>query len=305
MDNSLEEIQNELQFILSKREMENNMTTWKRGFMLFVDSIVALNSAYDPFQFKVDLSDWARDTHFDVFEQGKYDEVLEELILKWRGKVPMSPEMKLAFILGSSLVFGVMAKKKEAAMLAKRREEDRLMEERIRAQVAAQVAAQMQHFQAGGRNAPPPPSRPRRAMSQPSTTVGENTFAAAVNKQKTVRPHSPLQGPSRTDEDLAKLIQASGIDSTVADDDDSTLSTVSSDDARPGMEVEDNVPVPVPVMEVEPVSEPNDVQTPVSGTAPKRGGKRGASTAGTGRGRGRPRKNPLSTATGVTLENFQ
>ena len=84
MDNDLEEIRNELEFITRKRERDNSMEMWKRGLLLFVDGWVVMvnNYANDPFD--VDLGDWSKEMHWDVHRAGKYDEVLEEMVEKWR-----------------------------------------------------------------------------------------------------------------------------------------------------------------------------------------------------------------------------
>lgn len=341
MDNSLEEIQNELQFIVSKREMENNMTTWKRGFMLFADSMVALNSSYDPFNFKVDLSDWARDMHYDIFRDGKYDEVLEELIMKWRGKVPMSPEMKLLFMAGSSLVFGVMAKKKEAAVLAKRMEADKQMEQRIEAAVEKKFAQKLR-MQQQQQQQQAPQQHQQQHQTQPQPGYGphviqKGTFRKPISVE---RPSSPvLQGPSLSDADYLKLLEANIIDSTVEDDDTSIASgsTITSRGDRD--EDEDTLSVSMATGGVS-VTVPSGPDSAVKITKPSVRGKtkvkvttttekedkededgdgaadnvppikkpatkKTITTPGTAtRGRGRPRKNPLPSANVVTLENF-
>ncbi len=342
MDNSLEEIQNELQFIVSKREMENNMTTWKRGFMLFADSMVALNSSYDPFNFKVDLSDWARDMHYDIFRDGKYDEVLEELIMKWRGKVPMSPEMKLLFMAGSSLVFGVMAKKKEAAVLAKRMEADKQMEQRIEAAVEKKFAQklrmqqqQQQQAQQQQQQQPQYSAAPTRQPGYTEPSFMAKSSPSYVGKTR-VRPASPvLQGPSLSDADYLKLLEANIIDSTIEDDDTDSIISGSTITSRGNNRNEDEDTLSISMTTSAIPAANADIaaeSTAVKVTKPARGKakvkvekdgdedeetttaaaakktatkKAAATTTGTAtRARGRPRKNPLPSATVVTLENF-
>ncbi|KAJ3223124.1 hypothetical protein HDU81_009384 [Chytriomyces hyalinus] len=92
MSDPLHEIKNELEFITAKRDIENQTKTWKRGLLLFVNGVVHLNSTYyNPFD--VDLSDWSKEMHWNVFQENMYDDVFQELIQKWRGKIKMSPEV--------------------------------------------------------------------------------------------------------------------------------------------------------------------------------------------------------------------
>ena len=301
MNNDLEEIKDELEFIMQKRSMENSMVTWKRGLLLFVDSAVAVNSAYDPFD--VDLTDWSKEMHWDVFRAGKYDEVLDELIVKWKGKMPMAPEWKLMFMMGSSLVFGVMAKKKEKAAMAKRLEEEKMMEEKIRAQVRAEIAnvQNMQYAQGNGR--------------QNDSGGGNNGYTMPVPRERrksprmknVPEPEPMFAGPS-TDAEIIKRMEANFIDSTIAGD-DSSISSDSTNISLPNnTTILDNVSIGSrkskasssnSTKKQEKEDETNIITVPttsiaVRGRPPTRG-------TGTGRGRGRPRKNPQPD-NAVTLE---
>jgi hypothetical protein len=133
MNTPTKDIEDELEYILSKRNMEKSMVAWKRGLLLFTDGVVALNSQLDPFD--VDLSYWARDTHWQINKEDTYDEMLEELIIKYRGSFNLPPELKLAFAMGSSLVLSVMTQKQEKALMKKKLEERKFMEESVRQQV--------------------------------------------------------------------------------------------------------------------------------------------------------------------------
>jgi len=216
MKNDIEEILSELEYITNKRRKENMMDMWKRGLLLVVDGASVVNNyANDPFD--IDLSDWSKEMHWDVYRAGKYDEVLEDLIDKYhQSKIPIAPEWKLAFMMGSSLVFGVVQKKQEKAKMKKRLEEERRMEEKVRNQVRDEIARmqyvphQQQHT--GQQNAfnrqqaPAEWSNPKR----PATVV-----------QPTV---NQMSGPSLSDDKIMKLMEANFIDSTIALDSSSVSS---------------------------------------------------------------------------------
>lgn len=235
MMNDLKEIQGELAFIKGKRQMENSMTGWKQGLMLFVNSCVMLNSYYkDPFD--IDLTDWARQMNFDVNRAGMYDDVLEDLIIKWSGKVPMSPELKLVFMMGSSLFFGVLAKKNEKAALEKQAEDERRTREVAKMAAREEMARiyaqqqemdnrryqtmQQEHHQQRYQQ-PPSYQRPAQTNLQAEYLNGEN-------RKRT--PTVSMQGPSISDD---VLLQFKGrmIDSTDGGD-DSTIASVASKASR-------------------------------------------------------------------------
>jgi len=227
MNNSLDEIKNELEYINSKRDMENNMDTWKQGMFLFLNGVVQLNNSYDPFD--VDLSDWLKDVHYDLMRKGKFDEVLEELIIKWRGKIPMSAEMRLVGLLGMSLAGNVMSKRQEKRDKLKREQEERLMEEKIQRNVQAQMERMMQQqqqqqqqqqefFQQQQRQfyqqqqaQAPPQAAPQVPSIPPSVSPVK---APETQKESEIK----LSGPSLSDEDILKLVQQDFADSVAEDE---------------------------------------------------------------------------------------
>ncbi|KAJ3243140.1 hypothetical protein HDU78_000759 [Chytriomyces hyalinus] len=195
MSDPLHEIKNELEFITAKRDIENQTKTWKRGLLLFVDGVVHLNSTYyNPFD--VDLSDWSKEMHWNVFQENTYDDVFQELIQKWRGKIKMSPEVKLLGMMGSSLMFGIMSKKREKALLASRAREQQQLEERVRAQVREEMREEMSRYQTARSTSPRSEHSPR---------------------PRSPRPRSPQQqqfrGPTLTESQMVELMQRDFIDS--------------------------------------------------------------------------------------------
>lgn len=118
MNSSLEDIKNEIELINSKRAMETNMSFWRRGMVLFSEGLVYLNNTFDPFS--VEMSDWSKQMAYEVMEEKSYDELLEELVMKYKSTGVSAPvEIRLALAVGASFGFGVMAKKREMAILEK------------------------------------------------------------------------------------------------------------------------------------------------------------------------------------------
>ncbi|KAJ3086982.1 hypothetical protein HK102_012039 [Quaeritorhiza haematococci] len=144
MDNTLEEIRNEVGFINFKKELENNLGFWKRAVVLSADGIVRLNNTYDPFD--VDMSDWSKQIHYDVMETGNYDEVLEELVQKYRNSFALPPEVKLMTMMGMSFGMALMSKQHEKELLKRLQADRQRQEERIRAEVASQLQEQLRQM---------------------------------------------------------------------------------------------------------------------------------------------------------------
>lgn len=118
MNSSLDDIKNEIELINSKRAMESNMSFWRRGMVLCSEGLVYLNNTFDPFS--VEMSDWSKQMAYEVMEEKSYDELLEELVLKYKSTGISAPvEIRLALAVGASFGFGVMAKKRENAILEK------------------------------------------------------------------------------------------------------------------------------------------------------------------------------------------
>ncbi|KAJ3079189.1 hypothetical protein HK102_003964 [Quaeritorhiza haematococci] len=144
MDNSIDEIRNELGYINSKKEMENNLWFWKRAVVLSADGLVRLNNTYDPFD--VDMSDWSKQIHYDVMETGNYNEVLEKLVQKYRSSFALPPEVKLLTMMGMSFGMALMSKRHEKELLRRLQADCQRQEERIRAEVANQLQEQFRQM---------------------------------------------------------------------------------------------------------------------------------------------------------------
>jgi hypothetical protein len=114
MDDSIEDIRNELELIKSRRDMENSVGFWKRALLLSSEALVMGNSYFDPFG--VDMSDWSRAVYWDVNNSATYEQVLEEIALKYKSSIRSPPEIRLLFLLLSSFGTAVVVKKQEEGL---------------------------------------------------------------------------------------------------------------------------------------------------------------------------------------------
>ena len=97
ISSNIEEMRAEYDNLKRQREMENSVKFQKKMLMAFVTATEFLNSRFDPFDVK--LEGWSENMHESIND---YDEVMEELHEKYKGKSKMAPELKLLMMVGGS-----------------------------------------------------------------------------------------------------------------------------------------------------------------------------------------------------------
>lgn len=101
ISSSIEEMRAELERLRIDKEMEGSLKFQRKLLMTCVTGIEFLNSKFDPFDVRLD--GWSDSIHDNLPE---YDDVFEELHMKYRSKAQMAPEIKLMFMLvGSGVMF--------------------------------------------------------------------------------------------------------------------------------------------------------------------------------------------------------
>jgi hypothetical protein len=97
MGDSLEELMRDLDKLKVDREVDASVKFQRKMLMACVTGIEFMNTKFDPFDVKLD--GWSDSIHDNIND---YDDVFEELYVKYRGKAKMAPEMKLMFMIGGS-----------------------------------------------------------------------------------------------------------------------------------------------------------------------------------------------------------
>ncbi|KAI9190671.1 uncharacterized protein BJ171DRAFT_542370 [Polychytrium aggregatum] len=103
MDDDIEDIHNARALNMSRRTFSSSMAFWRKMLLFAADGVVYLNNTLE--LTGVDMTDWARKIQYDVEDKGEYDQVLQELIEKYKDRMKMSPEISLALGLGTSFGF--------------------------------------------------------------------------------------------------------------------------------------------------------------------------------------------------------
>ena len=103
MSTPYDEIKNEYDRLKKQKDIENSVKFQRKVLMAFVTGVEFLNSRFDPFDAKLD--GWSESVHENLND---YDDIFEELHLKYQTKSTMPPEAKLLMsLVGSGFMYHI------------------------------------------------------------------------------------------------------------------------------------------------------------------------------------------------------
>lgn len=97
MNDNLSDIQAEYDRLKLNRDIDGSIRMQRRMLVALVTGIEFLNNKFDPLDIK--LNGWSDSINENIEE---YDDVFEELFIKYRGKAKMAPELSLMMMVGGS-----------------------------------------------------------------------------------------------------------------------------------------------------------------------------------------------------------
>jgi len=97
MENSLDEMKGEYEFIIAEKEKKNSVQFQAKVLTTLITGLEFLNGKFDPFDIKLD--GWSEQIHENIED---YDEIFSELHEKYKSKAKMAPEIKFIFQLAAS-----------------------------------------------------------------------------------------------------------------------------------------------------------------------------------------------------------
>ena len=100
MSSSLDEMKAEFDRIKRDLDMDGSVRFQRRMLMACVSGIEFMNTKFDPFD--IYLDGWSESVQDNIND---YDDIFEELWVKYHGKVKMAPELRLLMTLGGSAVW--------------------------------------------------------------------------------------------------------------------------------------------------------------------------------------------------------
>ncbi|KAJ3352336.1 hypothetical protein GGF32_003824 [Allomyces javanicus] len=189
MNSPLKDIENELAVVQSRVNLDKTVDWCRGGIFWLSKGLVMVNNTYDPLGQGVDMEDWGSTVHHELYSTTKYDSVLEQLAEKYSSSVSVPPEVQLVGMLALSFTASLASKKREAAMLAKLREEKVSVQNEVQRQLQEQLAQ-----------------------------MGFSTPAHTTPQRPNTPPASPepdldaLVGPSSSSEELRRLLLSTALD---------------------------------------------------------------------------------------------
>ena len=208
MSDSLEEMQSELERMKLDREVDMSVRFQRKMLMACVTGIEMLNGKFDPLDVKLD--GWSDTIHEGIND---YDDVFEELHMKYRGRAKMAPELKLMFMVGGSgLMFhltSTMFKSSSVPGLEQvLKQNPALMQQFANATMATMQNAQNAQNAQNNNGAPAQSKAPRQAPSNPLGMLGSlfgMDGSSAAPRQHNPNPNSQMRGPKNVDDILKDL----------------------------------------------------------------------------------------------------
>jgi hypothetical protein len=97
MNDSLSDMQAEYDRLKLNRDIDGSIRMQRRMLVAIVTGIEFLNNKFDPLDIK--LNGWSDSINENIDD---YDDVFEDLFLKYRGKAKMAPELNLMLMVGGS-----------------------------------------------------------------------------------------------------------------------------------------------------------------------------------------------------------
>ncbi len=263
MNSDLADIENELAYVNSKRKKEESLDFWRKGLLFMTEGAVFVNNQFDPFK-AGDMSDWSRSMHYAIMNERSYDDLLDELIEKYKHLPSLPVEVRLALMVGGS--FGL-------AVVNKQRDRRKLEEIRQRQSTGPAMYPGSGGFAKPPLSNQPPPFSKQTGASPPTWSNTPNLRGPSLSAEEIQQLVSQVAIPSENGSQASEGRAPSVAGSKAPLEEENVLFTSKEEEERPS----------------EPVPEIIEV------TANNKRSSRGRPT-GTGK-RGRPRKNA-----GITLE---
>lgn len=132
MDNSLHEIRTNLFLVKDQKSRAQGRKVMKKVMTVGATLAVGATNRYELFGEGVDMNDWLKIFTHEVEVQGDYDDIIDELVSKYKQKMAMPVEIKLALMVATSFGTGVMNKKEELKVIQQMREMEKEKQERER-----------------------------------------------------------------------------------------------------------------------------------------------------------------------------
>jgi hypothetical protein len=210
MHSSIHDIRGEVKRMSYSIEVDQSVKMQRRMLIACVTGIEFLNKRYNPLD--IHLDGWSESVMDGVDD---YDDVFEELYIKYRGKAKMAPELKLMMMLGGSATMFHLTHSMFKSAMPQMNDVIKQNPDLIKNMMSA-VANTAKTAQARNVDPRPPPPIARREVQGPSMDLS-SLMSNFMNPQSTttrdVEEIRPPAGPSsdgNIEDDISDIVSVNG-----------------------------------------------------------------------------------------------
>jgi len=210
MHSSIHDIRGEVKRMSYSIDVDQSVKMQRRMLIAFVTGIEFLNKRYNPLD--IHLDGWSESVMDGVDD---YDDVFEELYIKYRGKAKMAPELKLMMMLGGSATMFHLTHSMFKSAMPQMNDVIKQNPDLIKNMMAA-VANTAGNARNTNVDPRPPPPIGRREVQGPSMDLS-SLMSTFMNPQSTttrdVEEIRPPAGPSsdgRIEDDISDIVSVNG-----------------------------------------------------------------------------------------------
>ena len=208
----VDELRTEVKRITYSIEVDKSVKFSRRMLIACVTGLEFMNKRYNPFE--IQLDGWSENVMEGVDD---YDEVFEELYVKYRTKMKMAPEVKLIMMLGGSAMMFHLTNSMFKSVMPNMNDVMKQNPDLMQNMMSA-----VQNTMGGGAGAGPssPPSDGRPDMKGPGLDISSlmgNIMMPPMPPMNTMQPQSRPE-PMEDDDDVSDIVSLQGGDDAPEDE---------------------------------------------------------------------------------------
>ena len=201
----VDELRTEVKRITYSIEVDKSVKFSRRMLIACVTGLEFLNKRYNPFD--VQLDGWSENVMEGVDD---YDEVFEELYVKYRTKMKMAPEVKLIMMLGGSAMMFHLTNSMFKSVMPNMND---VMKQNPDLMQNMMSAVQNTMGAGAGPSTSAPPSDGRREMQGPGLDISSlmgNIMMPPAPPMNTMQPQTIPQPVSDDEDDISDIVSMQG-----------------------------------------------------------------------------------------------
>jgi hypothetical protein len=213
----VDELRTEVKRITYSIEVDKSVKFSRRMLIACVTGLEFLNKRYDPFD--IQLEGWSENIMEGVDD---YDEVFEELFVKYRTKMHMAPEVKLIMMLGGSAMMFHLTNSMFKSVMPNVNDVMKQNPDLMQNMMSAVQNTMGAGASASGVSGSPPSTTGRHEMQGPGLDISSlmgNIMMPPVPPMNTMQPQSRPQPIDDVEDDISDIVSDHGGGDDAGDDD--------------------------------------------------------------------------------------